>query len=180
MDHLDGVPCVADPDDLLGDSWVALWRSVLDAGGIVDGVQSTSTAALRAVVGQTLEQARRDACVVFGVRETGQLQGVLVMYPGPGPLIRHRFEVRFLMVDPASRRRGYAKGLLAMAAETARAQGRVHAQALVPDTVEAEAFFIAQGWVRVGRRRSTLKVGPCEYRDELMYQLESDGVQPMP
>jgi GNAT superfamily N-acetyltransferase len=169
----EGAPYAMEPCDASAVALASLWRGVLDDGSPVDGLPGTDFASLRRRVDEQLKQVARRQLVVLGLDLDRHLVGSVAAIPGPGPLIQHRVELRRLMVERAYRRQGIGRRLLRAAVDQSLLLGRPKLQAIVAEESDARELFLGEGWLEVGRRRSTVKLAYGKYQDEIMFQFDA-------
>lgn len=99
----------------------------------------------------TATRVAEGRAALFAAWSDGVLAGTVTLALDMPENQPHRAEIAKMLVQPAVRRRGLARALLAAAEDAARAAGR---RLLVLDTREgdpSEALYRAAGWTRAGR-----------------------------
>ncbi len=146
-------PAIVAAEDLASrlDAFAALLHACVHAGASVNFVMPFPEAEARAFWERKVLPAVRDGARVLLAAESGErIVGTVQLALDTPPNQPHRAEVSKLLVDPAFRRRGIARALMAAVEQVAAALGR---SLLTLDTRtgdHAEPLYASLGYVTAG------------------------------
>ncbi|GAB3298834.1 GNAT family N-acetyltransferase [Parasphingorhabdus pacifica] len=101
--------------------------------------------------------------------EENALAGAIVLRPSAQPVVRHRAEVEWLLVDPELQGNKLGTYLLDAGVEHARALGITQLYLYTRSGQQLEAFYTRRGWVERGRWPNSLHVGDEDVRDQIWF-----------
>ncbi|MGQ7791802.1 GNAT family N-acetyltransferase [Faunimonas sp. B44] len=146
-------PAIVAADELAGrlDAFAKLLHACVHAGASVNFVMPFPEAEARAFWERKVLPAVRDGTrVLLAAESGGKIVGTVQLALDMPPNQPHRAEISKLLVDPAFRRRGIARALMAAAESEAAARGR---SLLTLDTRtgdHAEPLYASLGYVTAG------------------------------
>ncbi|MCF7547702.1 GNAT family N-acetyltransferase [Pseudonocardia sp. WMMC193] len=149
-----------------------LWVAVIRAGGAVGFAPDAPEAEIRGLAARSLDEVRAGRLHLIALGGPEDLDGVVFLQPGGGPVVEHRATVLRLMVHPQRQGRGLGRLLLAAAVDRARALGLTQLLLSARGGTGLPAFYRHLGWTEVGRFPRALRLGPADWRDEHWFQLD--------
>lgn len=169
-----------DPDltDKLRAEIVACWTDVSNAGGAVGFVPPVAMDDVLPVAVKTFAgvDAGQDRLIIG--RETGaaeeqggRLAALAVITDGQFQLTDHWRTVKRVMVHPDFQGLGYGALLMAEVERTARAMGLELLTLDCRSGTGADEFYKKCGYVEFGRLPGALRLGPEDYRDQVLMNL---------
>jgi GNAT superfamily N-acetyltransferase len=166
-------------DKLLAEM-VACWTDVSNAGGAVGFVppvamDDVAPAAAKALAGVA---AGRDRLIVG--REcapggAGRLAALAFIADGQFRLTEHWRTVKRVMVHPEFQGLGYGARLMAQVESVARAMGLERLTLDCRGGTGNDEFYKKCGYVEYGRLPGALRLGPQDYRDQILMTLALEG-----
>ncbi|WP_432134334.1 MULTISPECIES: N-acetyltransferase family protein [unclassified Streptomyces] len=157
----------------LRDGILDLWADVSDAGGAVGFVPPVTREAIRpALVQHLVAMAEGRARLLVGRDTDGRVAATGFFTFNTHRLMTHWVWLYTVMVHPRHQGRGYGRDLLAAAEDAARAFDGIEAIRLTcRGGLGLERFYGACGYKEVGRVPDAIRLGPGEYRDDVMMLL---------
>jgi GNAT superfamily N-acetyltransferase len=132
------------------DDLAAVLEDCVAGGASVGYMAPFSSDDARAAFERFVDEAERGGRIILAAFDGGRLVGTAQVVLALPPNQPHRAEIARVLVHRSARRRGIATQLMALAEETARAEGR---SLLVLDAVtggDAARLYDRLGWTTVG------------------------------
>lgn len=161
-------------DEAFACRFAALWTEVTAAGGAVGFSAADDETLIRSATDAVLAAVTEKQERLFVASDGEALLGVVFLVPGHAPRVRHRAEIRRLMVSPAAQGSGVGGALLDAAVEHARTLGLRTVYLGVRSGQGLERFYQCHGWTERGRWPGAVHVGDEDYRDEVWFTIELD------
>ena len=159
------------PDPSVVEPLTDCWYAVSAAGGAVGFPPPVVETQVRAAAGALVASLSEDVRLLLAL-EGDVLAGWVVLSRGPGRLVRHWATLLRLQTSLDSRGQGVGAALVREAARSARADlGLEHLHITVRGGAGLEGFYLALGFVEVGRWPRALRVAPGDDRDEVLMHL---------
>lgn len=146
---------------------VEIWVAATNAGGALGLLAPTTPQDAEVLAAPTWQRLLDGTDVLIVARDEGQLVGWCVLEARGGVLSRHWRSVKRLQVHPDRQGEGHGRLLLQAAGRTARRLGLEALHLTVRGGTGTEAFYLAAGYVEVGRLPGALRLGASDDRDEI-------------
>ncbi|MBG7701831.1 GNAT family N-acetyltransferase [Streptomyces sp. MC1] len=157
----------------LRDGILDLWTDVSDAGGAVGFVPPVTREEIRPeLVRHFVQMAEGRTRLLVGHDEAGEVAAAAFLTRNTHRLMTHWLWLYTVMVHPRHQGRGYGRGLLAAAADAARAMEGIEAIRLTcRGGLGLERFYGSCGYKEVGRVPDAIRVAPGDDRDDIIMLL---------
>lgn len=163
---------VHEVDEAFACRFAALWAGVTAAGGAVGFSAVDDETLIRSATDAVLAAVTEEQERLFVATEGETLLGVVFLVPGRSPRVRHRAEIRRLMVSPAAQGSGVGGALLDAAVGHARVLGLRTVYLGVRSGQGLERFYRCHGWTEQGRWPGAVHVDDDDYRDEVWFTID--------
>ena len=164
---------VLDPPltDDLRDRVLALWVDVTNAGGAVGFVPPVTPDDVRPTADAALAEVASGRDHLLAGFDGSELVALLFVTDNRFVFKDHWRVLKRVMVAPGCQGRGYGGALMREAAAVARKLDLEALQVTLRGGVGTEGFYAGLGYREVGRLPGALRVGPGDYRDEIIMWL---------
>lgn len=154
-------------DNAFAVALLTLWHRVSEAGGAVGFGRPVDRAVVGPAVSSVIDSLRSGRAQAFALTSRRDVVGFAMITPGVRTQA-HTGSITSVMVDPAHQGRGLGVSLmnatLGLAAELGLEQVRLG----VRSGVGLEKFYLALGFVEIGRLPGWIRVAPDDDRDEIL------------
>ena len=174
------------PDEALRAEFAALWADVTNAGGAVGYLPPVTAAELQSATDTVLDAvaAGADTLIVGreaiagdsvgGGRGRGRLVATAALAAGRQQTAAHWQTVRRVMVNPGCQGAGYGRLLMAEVEQAARGLGLEALVLSCRGETGNDLFYKKCGYMEYGRMPNGLKLGPDDYREQILMMLPLD------
>ncbi|NLU70272.1 GNAT family N-acetyltransferase [Streptomyces sp. HNM0574] len=161
----------------LKDDILRLWADVTNAGGAVGFVPPVAPEDVRPeLLKHLVAMAEERVRLVAALDEEGHVVGTAFLTYNAHRLMRHWVWLYTVMVHPSLQGRGAGRGLMAAAAEAARADEGIEAIRLTcRGGTGVDAFYASCGYREVGRVPGAIRAGAGDFRDDITMWLPLGG-----
>ena len=150
---------------------IELWVAVTNAGGAVGFVAPVTTEDVLATAGAAFDGVASGVDHLLAGFDGHRLVALLFVTDNRFDLKAHWRVLKRVMVAPGSQGKGYGAALMAEAAGFGRRVGLAGLQVSVRAGHGTERFYERLGYREVGRLPGALRIGPGDYRDEILMWL---------
>src|SRR5687768_11075225 len=157
--------------DDLRDRMLTLWADVTNAGGAVGFVPPVTRDDVRPTADAHLAEVAAGRDHLVAGFDGPDLVALLFMTNNRFVFKDHWRVLKRVMVAPGCQGRGYGGALMREAAAVARKLNLEALQVTLRGGVGTEGFYAGLGYREVGRLPGALRVGPGDYRDEIIMWL---------
>lgn len=151
----------------LREELVAIWVAATNAGGALGLVAPTTPQDAEVLAAPTWQRLRDATDRLLVARDDGRVIAWCVLEARSGPLSPHWRTVKRLQVHPDRQGQGHGRRMLQAAEQTARGLGLDALHLTVRGGTGTETFYLAAGYLEVGRLPGALRLGPGDDRDEI-------------
>jgi GNAT superfamily N-acetyltransferase len=170
------------PDEALRAEFAELWADVTNAGGAVGYVPPVTADELRSATGSVLDAAASGVDTLIVGREAiagasagqGRLVATAALVGGHQEVVAHWRTVRRVMVHPDRQGAGYGRLLMAEVERVARGLGLEALALSCRGGTGNDLFYKKCGYTEYGRMPNGLKLGPGDYREQILMTLPLD------
>lgn len=168
------------PDEALRAEFATLWADVTNAGGAVGYMPPVTAAELRSATDVVLDAAAAGAETLIVGREAiagstagrGRLVATAALVAGRLQVVAHWRTVRRVMVHPGCQGAGYGRLLIAEVERAARGLGLEALALSCRGETGNDLFYKKCGYTEYGRMPNGLKLGPGDYREQILMMLQ--------
>jgi GNAT superfamily N-acetyltransferase len=158
--------------DDLRDAVVTLWTDATNAGGAVGFVAPVTADEVRPLADSSLDAvAAGPDHLLIGV-DDGRLVALLFVTDNRFAFKDHWRVLKRVMVAPGSQKRGYGAALMREAVTVGQTMGLAALEVTVRGGTGTESFYAKFGFREVGRLPRALRIGPDDYRDDVIMWLD--------
>jgi GNAT superfamily N-acetyltransferase len=147
---------------------LTLWHKVSQSGGGVDFGPTAGRAEIAVAVTDAVNGLRAGTRYAVALTVGNELIAIAFLIPRVYQLVEHVGEVRFVMVDPDHRGRGFGRQVMAEISRLAVTVGVT----LLTLGVRAgrERFFVELGYLEYGRLPAAIRLPDGSSFDEILYR----------
>ena len=148
-----------------------LFGRVTVAGGATGFTATTELDTIRSladeIVGDVAARPKRRHLVIMG--EENALAGAAVLRQPSQPVLQHRAEIEWVLVDPELQGKRLGTYLLDAAVAHAQAIGATQLYLYSRSGQDLEHFYAQRGWVERGRWPNSMRMGEDDVRDQIWF-----------
>ena len=167
------------PDAALRAEFAALWADVTNAGGSVGYLPPVTADRLRSATDSVFDAVAAGADTLIIGREAiggtstgpGRLVATASLVAGRQETAAHWQTVRRVMVDPDRQGAGYGRLLMAEVERVGRGIGLEALALSCRGETGNDLFYKKCGYAEYGRMPNGLKLGPGDYREQILMML---------